>query len=130
MGGSHRLENYRSITSLHLHEIDREINTLVLESYIIDIPENNTHEETPHVCQHISVMQLKSLGLGLTTHVFPRIKYNSASSECSNSYKRGGAENSIDLWIDQSKIMKTMSMIFSHMDVTRSRELKPPADQK
>lgn len=44
--GSHRLQNYWSVTSLHPHEINGQMGTLVLESYIVDIPEGNTREET------------------------------------------------------------------------------------
>lgn len=44
--GSHRLQNYWSVTSLHPHSINGQIGTLVLESYIVDIPEGNTREDT------------------------------------------------------------------------------------
>jgi abscisic acid receptor (PYR/PYL family) len=46
LGGGHRLQNYWSVTSLHEHEIDGKAGTLVFESYVVDIPDGNTREET------------------------------------------------------------------------------------
>ncbi|KAI6707518.1 hypothetical protein NL676_010480 [Syzygium grande] len=46
IGGEHRLRNYRSVTTMH--EVAREggIWTAVLESYVVDVPEGNTEEDT------------------------------------------------------------------------------------
>ncbi|KAF8027206.1 hypothetical protein BT93_E0195 [Corymbia citriodora subsp. variegata] len=46
IGGEHRLRNYRSVTTMH--EVAREggIWTVVLESYVVDVPEGNTEEDT------------------------------------------------------------------------------------
>ena len=59
--GSHRLQNYWSVTSLHEHEIDGEMGTLVLESYVVDIPEGNTREETHMFVDTVVRCNLKKL---------------------------------------------------------------------
>ncbi|XP_059459017.1 abscisic acid receptor PYL2-like [Corylus avellana] len=47
VGGDHRLHNYRSVTSVN-EMIDKEgkAYTIVLESYVVEIPEGNTAEDT------------------------------------------------------------------------------------
>ncbi|KAL3497785.1 hypothetical protein ACH5RR_040517 [Cinchona calisaya] len=45
-GGEHRLRNYRSVTTVHEFGSDGRIWTVVLESYIVDVPEGNTEEDT------------------------------------------------------------------------------------
>jgi len=59
--GGHRLQNYWSITSLHPHEINGQMGTLVLESYIVDIPDGNTREETHMFVDTIVRCNLKVL---------------------------------------------------------------------
>ncbi|XP_071734386.1 abscisic acid receptor PYL4-like [Rutidosis leptorrhynchoides] len=45
VGGDHRLNNYRSVTTLHPSpNCDRS--TVVVESYVVDVPPENTKEET------------------------------------------------------------------------------------
>ncbi|XP_004138413.1 abscisic acid receptor PYL4 [Cucumis sativus] len=44
VGGDHRLNNYRSVTSLHVAPGGR--GTVVVESYVVDVPPGNTKEET------------------------------------------------------------------------------------
>lgn len=61
LGGGHRLQNYGSVTSLHAHEIDGQIGTLVLESYQVDIPEGNTREETHMFVDTVVRCNLKAL---------------------------------------------------------------------
>lgn len=46
IGGEHRLRNYRSVTSLHEIRRDGKVWTVVLESYVVDVPEGNTEEDT------------------------------------------------------------------------------------
>ncbi|KAJ7542575.1 hypothetical protein O6H91_09G001600 [Diphasiastrum complanatum] len=46
LGGDHRLKNYRSVTSLHEVVVDGMPETLVIESYVVDIPQGNTKEDT------------------------------------------------------------------------------------
>lgn len=42
VGGEHRLTNYRSVTTLHKCGDD----TAVVESYVVDVPEGNSKEDT------------------------------------------------------------------------------------
>ncbi|XP_009402223.3 abscisic acid receptor PYL4-like [Musa acuminata AAA Group] len=43
VGGEHRLANYRSVTTLHPEGDD---GTVVVESYVVDVPAGNTREDT------------------------------------------------------------------------------------
>lgn len=61
LGGGHRLQNYWSVTSLHPHEIDGHMGTLVLESYVVDIPEGNTRDETHMFVDTVVRCNLKAL---------------------------------------------------------------------
>lgn len=61
LGGGHRLQNYSSVTSLHELEIDGRPGTLVLESYVVDIPDGNTREETHMFVDTVVRCNLKSL---------------------------------------------------------------------
>ncbi|XP_057958253.1 abscisic acid receptor PYL4-like [Malania oleifera] len=45
VGGDHRLSNYRSVTTLHPSSPARN-GTVVVESYLVDVPAGNTKEET------------------------------------------------------------------------------------
>lgn len=44
VGGDHRLHNYRSVTTLHASTDG--VSTVVVESYVVDVPHENTKEET------------------------------------------------------------------------------------
>ncbi|KAJ0971814.1 hypothetical protein J5N97_019773 [Dioscorea zingiberensis] len=57
VGGDHRLANYRSTTTLHR---DDEA-TVVVESYVVDVPEGSTEEETHIFTDTIVGCNLKSL---------------------------------------------------------------------
>lgn len=46
VGGDHRLTNYSSVVSLHPEMIDGRPGTLVVESFVVDIPEGNNEDET------------------------------------------------------------------------------------
>ncbi|KAK0578443.1 hypothetical protein LWI29_010488 [Acer saccharum] len=59
IGGDHRLENYHSTTSLHGTEGGRE--TVVIESYVVDVPAGNSKEETCAFVDTIIGCNLKSL---------------------------------------------------------------------
>ncbi|KAL0666404.1 hypothetical protein Bca4012_029108 [Brassica carinata] len=50
VGGDHRLSNYRSVTTLHPSPIS---GTVVVESYVVDVPQGNTKEET---CDFVDVI--------------------------------------------------------------------------
>ncbi|XP_028792706.1 abscisic acid receptor PYL4-like [Neltuma alba] len=57
VGGDHRLRNYRSVTTLHAVESG----TLVIESYVVDVPQGNTKEETCVFADTIIRCNLQSL---------------------------------------------------------------------
>eukprot|EP01018_Ginkgo_biloba_P015908 Gb_26332 [translate_table: standard] len=46
VGGDHRLNNYRSITTLHETVIKGKAATIAIESYVVEVPEGNTKEDT------------------------------------------------------------------------------------
>lgn len=58
VGGDHRLNNYRSVTTLHRAE---EGTTVVVESYEVDVPQGNTNEETCVFVDTIVRCNLQSL---------------------------------------------------------------------
>lgn len=59
VGGEHRLNNYRSVTTLHATPDGR--GTVVVESYVVDIPPGNTKEETCVFVDTIVRCNLQSL---------------------------------------------------------------------
>lgn len=58
VGGDHRLRNYRSVTTLHG---DGHGGTVVIESYVVDVPHGNTNEETCFFVDTIVRCNLQSL---------------------------------------------------------------------
>ncbi|XP_020583203.1 abscisic acid receptor PYL11-like [Phalaenopsis equestris] len=60
VGGEHRLSNYRSVTSVHIDENGKD-RTVVMESYVVDVPAGNTREETRGFVDTIVRCNLKSL---------------------------------------------------------------------
>lgn len=58
VGGDHRLTNYRSVTTLHG---DGYGGTVVIESYVVDVPHGNTKEETCSFVDTIVRCNLQSL---------------------------------------------------------------------
>ncbi|KAL0560339.1 hypothetical protein IC582_000740 [Cucumis melo] len=61
VGGDHRLRNYSSIITVHPEVIDGRPGTLVVESFIVDVPEGNTKEETCFFVHSLINCNLKSL---------------------------------------------------------------------
>lgn len=61
IGGEHRLKNYRSVTSVHGFERDGIIWTVVLESYVVDVPEGNTEEDTRLFADTVVKLNLQKL---------------------------------------------------------------------
>ncbi|GFP99254.1 abscisic acid receptor pyl6, partial [Phtheirospermum japonicum] len=59
IGGDHRLANYRSVTTLHAAESGG--GTVVVESYVVDVPQGNTKEETCVFVDTIVNCNLQSL---------------------------------------------------------------------
>lgn len=61
VGGEHRLNNYRSITTLHEKLINGKPGTIVIESYVVDVPQGNTKEEACLFVETIVESNLRSL---------------------------------------------------------------------
>ncbi|KDP22835.1 hypothetical protein JCGZ_00422 [Jatropha curcas] len=59
VGGDHRLTNYRSVTTLHPSPTGN--GTVVVESYVVDIPPGNTKEDTCVFVDTIVRCNLQSL---------------------------------------------------------------------
>ncbi|CAL0305770.1 unnamed protein product [Lupinus luteus] len=63
VGGEHRLQNYRSVTSLNEFKEECKVYTIVLESYVVDIPEGNTGEDTKMFVDTVVKLNLQKLGV-------------------------------------------------------------------
>ncbi|XP_052185529.1 abscisic acid receptor PYL3-like [Diospyros lotus] len=61
VGGDHRLRNYSSIISVHPEVIDGRPGTLVIESFVVDVPEGNTKDDTCYFIEALIKCNLKSL---------------------------------------------------------------------
>lgn len=66
IGGEHRLRNYKSVTTVHEffdddRQRDGKIWTVVLESYIVDVPEGNTEEDTRLFADTVVRLNLQKL---------------------------------------------------------------------
>ncbi|KAB5538652.1 hypothetical protein DKX38_016185 [Salix brachista] len=59
VGGVHRLNNYRSVTSVHASPNGN--GTVVVESYVVDVPPGNTKEDTCSFVETIVRCNLQSL---------------------------------------------------------------------
>uniref|UniRef100_A0A0D9V7C3 Uncharacterized protein n=1 Tax=Leersia perrieri TaxID=77586 RepID=A0A0D9V7C3_9ORYZ len=60
VGGEHRLANYRSVTTVH-EAAAAPAMSVVVESYVVDVPEGNTKEETRMFVDTIVRCNLQSL---------------------------------------------------------------------
>lgn len=61
VGGDHRLSNYRSVTTLHPSCGGDGEGTVVVESYVVDVPQGNTKEDTRVFVDTIVRCNLQSL---------------------------------------------------------------------
>ncbi|GFP89149.1 abscisic acid receptor pyl8 [Phtheirospermum japonicum] len=61
VGGDHRLKNYSSHTTVHPEIIDGRAGTMVIESFVVDLPEGNTKDETCYFVEALIKCNLKSL---------------------------------------------------------------------
>ncbi|KAJ0082499.1 hypothetical protein Patl1_10509 [Pistacia atlantica] len=59
IGGDHRLSNYHSTTTLH--ETEGGLKTVVTESYVVDVPAENSKEDTCTFADTIIGSNLRSL---------------------------------------------------------------------
>uniref|UniRef100_A0A0E0FC99 Uncharacterized protein n=1 Tax=Oryza meridionalis TaxID=40149 RepID=A0A0E0FC99_9ORYZ len=53
IGGDHMLKNYSSILTVHSEFIDGQPRTLVLESFLVDIPEGNTTDDICYFIENV-----------------------------------------------------------------------------
>lgn len=62
VGGEHRLRNYRSVTTVNeVAGKGGEIATVALESYVVDVPEGNTEEDTRLFADTVVRLNLQQL---------------------------------------------------------------------
>ncbi|KAA8540016.1 hypothetical protein F0562_026708 [Nyssa sinensis] len=61
VGGDHRLRNYSSTISLHPEITEGRPGTMVIESFVVDVPDGNTKDETCYVVKALIKCNLKSL---------------------------------------------------------------------
>jgi abscisic acid receptor PYR/PYL family len=57
------MQNYASIISLHQDEIDGKQGTTVVESFVVDVPDGNTVDETCCFVEHLIKSNLRSLAV-------------------------------------------------------------------
>ncbi|XP_043721999.1 abscisic acid receptor PYL2-like [Telopea speciosissima] len=71
MGGEHRLKNYRSVTSVNeFHQKEgNKVYTIVLESYVVEIPQGNTEEDTKMFTDTVVKLNLQKLAVVATSSV-------------------------------------------------------------
>lgn len=55
------LQNYSSVTTVHPEIIDGRPGTLVIESFLVDVPDGNTKDETCYFVEALIKCNLKSL---------------------------------------------------------------------
>ncbi|URE47259.1 Glycosyl hydrolases family 28 [Musa troglodytarum] len=63
VGGDHRLQNYSSVVTAHPEIIDGRPGTLVIESFVVDVPEGNTKDDTCFFVEALIKCNLKSLAI-------------------------------------------------------------------
>ncbi|KAJ0770321.1 putative polyketide cyclase/dehydrase, START-like domain superfamily [Helianthus annuus] len=63
VGGEHRLNNYLSVTSVNEFSKEEKVYTIVLESYVVDVPEGNTVDDTKMFTDTVVKLNLQKLGV-------------------------------------------------------------------
>ncbi|WOK97195.1 abscisic acid receptor PYL8-like [Canna indica] len=61
VGGDHRLKNYSSVITAHRETVDGRPGTLVIESFVVDVPDGNTKDETCYFVEALIKCNLNSL---------------------------------------------------------------------
>ncbi|XP_050229967.1 abscisic acid receptor PYL8-like [Mercurialis annua] len=61
VGGDHRLKNYSSVITVHPEVIDGRPGTMVIESFVVDVPDGNTKDETCYFVEALIKCNLTSL---------------------------------------------------------------------
>jgi len=81
VGGEHRLHNYRSVTSVNEFNRDGKVYTVVLESYVVDIPEGNTGVDTKMFVDTVVKLNLQKLGeVAMATILHWTLRFISSST--------------------------------------------------
>ncbi|KAK9716214.1 hypothetical protein RND81_06G218800 [Saponaria officinalis] len=91
IGGEHRLRNYHSVTTLHALPGAREEDewTIVLESYVVDVPEGNTEEDTRLFADTVVKLNLQKLGSVAVALAREGSGGGGASGGCGDSGEQG-----------------------------------------
>ncbi|KAJ3701125.1 hypothetical protein LUZ61_004830 [Rhynchospora tenuis] len=61
VGGDHILKNHSSIVTVHPDSIEGRTGTTVVESFVVDLPENNTRDEICYFMEAVIKINLRSL---------------------------------------------------------------------
>ncbi|KAL3628538.1 Abscisic acid receptor pyl5 [Castilleja foliolosa] len=61
IGGDHRLMNYLSTVSVHPEVIEGGPGSMVIESFVVDVPQGNTKDETCYFVEALIKCNLVSL---------------------------------------------------------------------
>uniref|UniRef100_A0A0E0AAD5 Uncharacterized protein n=1 Tax=Oryza glumipatula TaxID=40148 RepID=A0A0E0AAD5_9ORYZ len=61
IGGDHMLKNYSSTLTMHSEVIDSQPGTVVIESFVVDIPEENTKEDICYFVENLLRCNLRTL---------------------------------------------------------------------
>ncbi|KAJ1685187.1 hypothetical protein LUZ63_016577 [Rhynchospora breviuscula] len=61
VGGDHILKNHSSIVTVHPDRIEGRTGTTVVESFVVDLPENNTRDEICYFMEAVIKINLRSL---------------------------------------------------------------------
>ncbi|KAK7285796.1 hypothetical protein RJT34_20577 [Clitoria ternatea] len=61
LGGDHRLNNYSSVITAHSEIVDGTPGTVVIESFVVDVPDGNTKDETSFFVNALITCNLTSL---------------------------------------------------------------------
>ncbi|XP_057718142.1 abscisic acid receptor PYL9-like [Arachis stenosperma] len=61
VGGDHRLNNYSSLITVHPEVIEGRPGTMVIESFVVDVPDGNTVDETSYFVEALIRCNLSSL---------------------------------------------------------------------
>uniref|UniRef100_A0A0E0LC64 Bet v I/Major latex protein domain-containing protein n=1 Tax=Oryza punctata TaxID=4537 RepID=A0A0E0LC64_ORYPU len=60
IGDDHKLKNYSSILTVHSEDIDCQPGTLVIESFVVDVPEGNTEDDICYFIKNVLRCNLRT----------------------------------------------------------------------
>ncbi|KAL5200358.1 hypothetical protein ABZP36_021561 [Zizania latifolia] len=61
LGGDHMLKNYTSVMTVHSEAIDGQAGALVIESFVVDVPDGNTKDEICYFVENLLRCNLRHL---------------------------------------------------------------------